>query len=394
MHLADPILRITVAVDAEGLEALGDGWNKLVARAGASVFQTLEWQSTWWRSFAACGKLHTVMVWAGEDLVGIVPLFRDRVQIVGIPLLRRLLFVGGVDSDYSDVIVAPGYEEHVAQAVAEHLSAVRDWDLIELERVPDRSKAIGFLMTALAERGHAVKRTVDQRCFAIPLPASWEEYLAHLNTRTRKNLLREQHKLLSAGFRFELASSTSSIAEAMEQFLTLHIRQWVSKGERTALQDPQRQRFHRELARRLSQTGLIRLSSLRREDQRVAVEYGFLFDGKYYKYNSGLALDSTWSRFSPGMVLTLMSIEQAIRLGLREFDLTRGAERYKTVLGAHESTASRYQIVASPSRRLRVDLYIVLTKGRRLYFGALRRARRLLFSTIRHSALKSQAPRW
>jgi CelD/BcsL family acetyltransferase involved in cellulose biosynthesis len=56
--------------------------------------------------------------------------------------------------------------------------------------------------------------------------------------------------------------------------------------------------------------------------------------GRAYAYLSGL--DPAWARFSPGSVLLLQLVEDAVAEGLLELDLLRGREPYKYRLGAED----------------------------------------------------------
>ncbi len=56
-------------------------------------------------------------------------------------------------------------------------------------------------------------------------------------------------------------------------------------------------------------------------------------------YNSGF--DPQVREASPGLVLIAHCIEDAIRLGLREYDFLRGRERYKYDLGGRDRVVYR-----------------------------------------------------
>jgi CelD/BcsL family acetyltransferase involved in cellulose biosynthesis/glycosyltransferase involved in cell wall biosynthesis len=351
---ADPT--ITVVGDLQELQTLREPWDDLVQQAGVSIFQTFEWQTAWWKTFSSGRSLHTMLVWEGGRLVGIVPFFLEPKGIGGIRLFQRLRFVGCVDSDYLTVIAQGGREELVARAVARHLvSGYRAWDVLELEDVPEDSQATDALVRALVQHGCTVTRRVHHTCWRIPLLRSMKAYLDHLGSHKRKDLLYIARRLEREGGQVELIAERSEVDGAINDLIALHQGQWVVKGQHGAFADPWTRAFHREVAQALHERGWLHLAFLRLNGDRVAGDYGFTYDGKVYIYLGGFDQRSKWARFSPGMVLHLKTIEGAIGAGMREYDLLRGSEPYKRRLGARERINWYYEVVApNPSVGYRV----------------------------------------
>jgi CelD/BcsL family acetyltransferase involved in cellulose biosynthesis len=78
---------------------------------------------------------------------------------------------------------------------------------------------------------------------------------------------------------------------------------------------------------RLAEVGLLRFNELWIEGACRATDYG-LDDGRsYYVYSGGY--DPEWKNASPGMILLGLSLEDAIKRGLKRYDFLRGTEGYK-----------------------------------------------------------------
>src|SRR5215813_44674 len=88
----------------EQFAALRPEWDALLERAEASLFQTWEWQWSWWRHFGR-GRLCLLTARRSGLLAGIAPLMLGR--YFGLPL-RRLQFIGTLGTDYLDLILARG----------------------------------------------------------------------------------------------------------------------------------------------------------------------------------------------------------------------------------------------------------------------------------------------
>jgi len=59
------IKTLTNAVDLAALQA---DWDRLHANAGGSVFQTYDWNITWWRLFGKGLELRIITQWDGVNL--------------------------------------------------------------------------------------------------------------------------------------------------------------------------------------------------------------------------------------------------------------------------------------------------------------------------------------
>src|SRR5437588_468096 len=78
-------------------------------------------------------ELCCIAVREGAQLLGLLPLFRERVRLSGVPV-ERVAFLGdgATGCDYLDVLAAPGCEADVRDAVLEGLGDL-SWDLCDLD---------------------------------------------------------------------------------------------------------------------------------------------------------------------------------------------------------------------------------------------------------------------
>ncbi len=79
-------LAVVAVEDERGLDALEQEWGELLERSDATVFQTFEWQRTWWRHFGERRRdaaLHVVTVRGPDGLAAIAPLYVERSRVLG-----------------------------------------------------------------------------------------------------------------------------------------------------------------------------------------------------------------------------------------------------------------------------------------------------------------------
>jgi CelD/BcsL family acetyltransferase involved in cellulose biosynthesis len=327
----------------ERFEALRPEWDALVARSDGSLFQTWEWQWSWWRHFGR-GQLCLLTARREGALVGVAPLMLGR--YLGVPL-RRLQFIGTLGTDYLDLVLAREEAAALAPRFLEEIVARRDrWDLVDLQQL----RPCSLLATATVLPPCHTLRVPQERCPYVTLPETWDEFTGSLGKSLRKNI-GYYRRLMEREHAFEIETvANGRLPEAMEEFFALHQARWRRRRLPGAFAGRRTRRFHHEVAARCLERGWLRLHRLRLDGRTGAVLYCFNHQGKGYYYQGGF--EPTLARYSPGTVLTAHAIEDAIRLGAAEFDFLRGDEPYKYAWKAADRENVRLLIWRSafPSR--------------------------------------------
>ena len=298
-------------------------WNGLLDRSKLpSVFLSWQWQTQWAQAFARDRRLHLLSV-TDEDggLTGLLPLYEEQ------PATLR--FLGGVDvSDYLDVIVAAGREEEVWHALLQHRAAEPvEWDLHAIRATSLTPSLVPALAPAY---GLQVSTTVEERCPVLPLPETWDDYLARLSAKDRHELRRKMRKLERElpGATVRSHHGSEGWDEALSRFLRLHR---LSKVGKARFMDERMERFFRDATGALAAAGWARLWFLECAGAAVASFLCLEYAGTVGLYNSGF--DPAHAGLAPGIVLLAHVIRDAIDRGIPTFDFLRGEEPYKQGFG-------------------------------------------------------------
>jgi CelD/BcsL family acetyltransferase involved in cellulose biosynthesis len=179
----------------------------------------------------------------------------------------------------------------------------------------------------------------------IPLPGTWEAYLAMLSKKDRHELRRKLRRLQrEASFRWWRAASPEDLPTAVEAFLALHR---ASSPAKHAFMDDQMAGFFRAVAEVLLQRGWLWLSLLEVEGEPAAGLLCFDYADRIWVYNSGY--DPRYVRVSPGVAAVAFAIRDAIEAGRAVFDFLQGAEEYKYQFGARDTEIIRVLLRKGPS---------------------------------------------
>jgi len=339
--ICTPCLELTVYDGEEAFHALRPEWNPLLHRSGYdTLFMTWEFQSTWWQHHGE-GRAYVLTFRRSQELVGIAPLY-----VVEVDGKQHVRFVGGTEvADYLDFIVAPGYETSVIRQALDWLCGPEapSWDMLELVNVPEEGIAYRHLPGILSSLGWEVHIQVEDVCPIIPLPETWEDYLAMLNKHQRHEIRRKIRRIeREAHVHWYIVDATYDLDAEVDRFIMLHE---ASSPDKDAFMTPRMQRFFHALARAMLDAGWLQLSFIEVNGESAASMYCFDYRDSVLVYNSGYDPEK-YARLSPGIVLLSYCIRHAIEIRKRKFDFMQGDEEYKYRFGGQDTRV--YRITTRP----------------------------------------------
>ena len=333
-------MSVKVLQGSEGFAVLEEEWNDLLRRSITNVvFLTYEYQKVWWDHLGE-GDLFFVAVRDDTDrLVGIAPFFRTE-DSLGQQVIE---FVGCFDvSDYLDVIADREHVEMVCRAVMEVLTDGEiSWDVLSLCNIPEASSTRTILAGLAHEQGYNAVLEVEDVCPVVDLPATWEEYLATLEGKDRREIRRKLRKAgRTARVEFQLLRGEEVLAH-LDTFFELHQK---SHPEKAAFMTAQMKGFFRAMSQVLGARDWVELALLRFDGVPVATMLSFDYNNEIQLYNSGFEATGYYAALSPGWVLTAYYVQNAIERGKRRFDFLRGDEDYKYRFGGKDVPVYRLTV--------------------------------------------------
>jgi CelD/BcsL family acetyltransferase involved in cellulose biosynthesis len=363
---------LTSAAEFHGLE---DEWDALVrAMPRPSPFFLHAWLTAWLRHYAGGAELAIHVARRDGRLVAALPLIvRRRLG------LRVARFVGGRQSALGDLMLAPVEPFSTARAVMGRVSSSAD--LVDLYGLPTVSH--------VGEAGDS-ELEVLQRVEApvLDLRPDWDTVYKAKTSSKKRNLHRRRRRQLAELGRLEVvvARSPDELAEALEDAFRLHELRWNGRPDGSGFVTPQGMAFHREAVLALAELDVPRIVLLRLDGKAIAFHYYLAFEQTMYVHR--LAFDPAFSRYSPGLVNTLDTIEAASEEHLRRVEYLGGAERYKVELSDRfEPLGHALGLASNPAARAYVNAQLGMIRLRRrlkqserlhhLYLDGLAPVRRL-----------------
>lgn len=329
------MLSTRLVTNLDGFRALATVWNCLLQRTRTdNLFLTWEWLYVWAKTYLGTDELWIILVYERDrDLVGIAPLFIKRVKAFGVANRRDLRFLGTeeVSSSYLDFIVLEKKKQAVLRHIYDfiHNEASSAWDTLTLSEIPAESSTVDLWWGFADQDGKVLDLVGTTGCPIIELTGRLEDFLRNIGGGARYDLQRKRKRLEREGCPvYDRAVSVQEVEKKLDSFIQLHELRWKDKAGGGVFQKTRFARFHREVARRLSENGWVRLDFLLLDGEPVAGVYGFTYKGRYYYYLPGLNPRAVPGA-SVGRLLLYHCVERAIAEGCGECDLLRGAAQYK-----------------------------------------------------------------
>ncbi len=316
---------------------------------------------SWWLGATATGSPCLALVFRRDQLIGGLALESDR--HLGVERLR-VLGSGPLCPDHLDAVYATGQERAVVSALRGWLGRAGE-RLIDLDGVVT-SPVVAAAMPARFRTDHVATAP----CMQLRHDVS-EQGSATLRRRTARAQRRMRNDAGSC-----LVERIDDIEEALRLLQHLHAQRW--EGTSGFLSGYQR---FAAACRAGTAAGEVVFNALHAGDQVVGVMASFEVAGRISYYQSGRDPDRRWR--GSGTVLLARVIDDAARRGMREADLLRGEELYKSDFATGARELWRLRCATGPRSMAALSTELGLERGRRLLGRARRRARGAMASRSR-----------
>lgn len=319
-----------LSVAAEpGFDFLGEPYRTLFARSSATAFQDPLWLDRVYR--------HLVPARGADPLVVVARSREDCRPLLVLPLVRRrlrgLTFVEFADfglCDYAALVCeTPVWPTLTRDAAVGRLvrAALGRHDLLRIHKIrSDAPHPAELLGRATAFPSGSA--------YSAPLGASFAEWRGEWVTPSRARELDQKRRKLSrkGGLRVEAVSDPALIEPTFAAMRDFRAPRFEGRRNADILTDPAAWAFYLDVARSGMLSGFARTTVLSLGGTPVAAAFGIRHRQRFLTLLS--AFDPGYRRYSLGYLLFEAMIEDCIRQGVTEFDLTIGDEPYKRELGA------------------------------------------------------------
>lgn len=328
----------------DNIEALRSVWKQLDAKAmqllksgelqyiNYSFYQTYEWNE-----FLAHSYRHSV---GNPQFVTVAVDGETRIIL---PLLVKKHKVSILSGRIAGILnaVCPYNDETTSMAMSELVAFLKHrfgkgWK-VQLASMPRHS----LMMETMVKRGSSCS---ERGSYHVPLNAfgSYDDYISSLGKNIYKNIRKSYNHLKSDNKEMKLDvydCENSPSRQLLRQVWTLYFRRklaWKHKSHSWLREIICKARGCWFAARGRQTKSMFLLKESRLfvftiNGELAAFMHVYIHEG--HALMPKLAIDMSYSRYSPGIIMLLESLKLLMEQGVADFDMCRGDERYKMEVG-------------------------------------------------------------
>ncbi len=370
-------LEIYIVSNNKEFDSLKTEWNNLVRDSDSFIFQTFEWNRIWWDYFGGGKELHIAVIHHDDRLVGIIPLFRDTVQLFNRRIYSCLRFLGSTVSqpegenlmgiiaysDYLDTIISPGYEASAYDLLAQHFRDEElSFDEIILDEVPEDSSLCRYLLPALEEYGYDYSAEICSKSPVIDLNCSWDEYLNSMSKKSRYNARRNLKMSTKASYKiFDIIEieDADHVVPVYDEMVKLHQQRWNNLGYPGTFAEERMYEFLKKISTVFYQKGWLQFKMAvpangEGDEEFVAIDMILKYGKRVYMLHRAMNDESPYTQDSPGNVLLYRILKEIADGGIKTFDFLRGIQEFKMRTADNVNKNKKIQI-DNPSRKVKFN---------------------------------------
>jgi CelD/BcsL family acetyltransferase involved in cellulose biosynthesis len=301
------------------IDDLRDDWDALYRRSRREPSVSFEWSRALIRSRAADRRSFLVVLRRAGQVVGLVPMMKERERLFG----RSVTVLQPMEDKYathSDLLI----ESDDGELIGAWLDAVASpaagrWDILQLSRVLEEQRLVGALKTELARRRAGHRWRLEPPSFHLPLPDTYQAYLAGRSGKLRNYLKRAEKKLSAEGeVTFTRVPPGDRLDHAYDELLEIERESWKQERGTAISVVPQQKGFYRDLVETAGQAGTLHLTFLRVAGVPIAYNLGLVTGGNYFY--SKTSYRQSYRRQGAASIGRARLIEQLIAEGCSALD--------------------------------------------------------------------------
>jgi len=354
----------------DGLDHFREEWDEAVSRLGGSIYMTYDWLKTWWNFYGHRRELRLLVFRVNDDIVGLIPLYLDRLGIWPLRLKVARLVGANIPPKVFNPPIHEAWAKDIFRSALQVLFGKEAVDVLSYGPVSELHEPSVALPRACSGLSGRVTHTTDlgEVHSVFSLPASLEDYFDGLSRSERKKRRHELQILQKeCHTKVDVVSDPARLAEEFERFAEQHTAQWQSAGKLGHFGAwPKGKEYNAALVQAQGARGRVRFVRIVTDSRVISSQYVFAFGDTYFAELPSRAIGPGWERLSLGAAGMIRTIESAIQEGKQRLEAGLGHYEYKLKMGAREHTVRTVRVVANqPASWIRRSLFNILRLGLR-----------------------------
>lgn len=320
--MKDSGVNIQIISTTDEFASLNADWNKVLVETGLeNAFLTHEWLFCWWKNYGSGKNLIILKFTKDGQTIGFIPLMRYATKLTGLNLR-----VNGFLTNHwtrMNFILAHSIEECLRSFSRYIKESKQTFVIAQMNRSHQIYK---HLVNILKEEGIAFIEQEKPHAF-VELSGSWEEYFAGQSKNFRMDSRRKLKRLEAEGRVSLRRTKGENSKEILSQLKAVAQNCWQAEDEVNIVSTKEGFHFYQDICASALSGSLLDFTFLMVNEKPVAYMVGLINRGVYFAFDT--AYDKDFERFSPGLILHNLLMEQLYAQKIKVFDFGYSASYKK-----------------------------------------------------------------
>jgi CelD/BcsL family acetyltransferase involved in cellulose biosynthesis len=324
-------INIRIIDNIKDLYLLRDKWNCLAE--DLPPLMSFDWQFKWWNHYEQNNQLKIIVAEINNNVVGIAPLFIENCNALKFFRLKKLCFIGGDLTDYSDFIIENSdFKEEIFFKLFNHMFFDLSYDLLDFRRINSNSK--NFVLWQKYSDEKAINFDISKECpfLNLTLFENYNKYNSNLGKSLKRNLTTRKNKLLKDGYTQEIIVKNDITKEDIQIIADINLQRQLFKVNSGELKrfcyftDSKKRAFIEDFfCSDNNDSKLLAYLKL----NGIIVSYILALIDKTAIYYWNTAVNTEYLSYAPSKFLINELIKYAFENNKQKFDFMRGKSSYK-----------------------------------------------------------------
>ncbi len=315
----------------DACQSLRRDWGRILSRQSREIdhldlTSSFEWAMTLWQSHLHGRDQEVLVLRDGEEITGILPLYRFRKRVHGVPCRSVAPFTELYGGRAAFLLSEP--RAQYLEALVEHVhKRLPSWDTLVVT-VLEGSSYQQLLLDLARHKGWPSVVLAKERSPYIPLQETWERHFASLPKKLRSTMRNGEKRLRDRGeLTYRECRSSDEVREFIAAVQAIELDSWKAVAGTAIASNPVHESFHCTLALRMAENGWFSGHLLLLDNQPVAYVMGLLHNGVFLDLKESYR--ASYREMSPGHVLKSFVFSRLYERGTRLYDFMGRCEEYK-----------------------------------------------------------------
>ncbi len=315
----------------EDCQQLRSEWDALVATHSGEINSLdptsgFDWAMALWQSHLKAQDQDVLVFRQGDDVAGILPLYRFQKKVRGIPCRSVApfteLYGGRTGFLLKDLSI-----ENLDALLTHARDHLQSWDTLILT-VVEGSDFEELLLNLVPKKGWHHQVLNKERSPFIPFLDTWENHFASLPKKLRSTMRNGEKRLRERGeLTYKECRTLDEVQEFNAAVAAIERESWKAEAGTSIASNPVHDSFHRDLALRAAASGYFSGHLLFLNGEPLAYIMGLLQQSVFLDLKESYR--AAFREMSPGHVLKSFAFARLYEHGTRLYDFMGKCEEYK-----------------------------------------------------------------